>query len=83
MTIAALADFVNRADVGVVQRRCRSRFAPEALEGFGNRGQLIGQELQSDETAELGVFRFVYDSHPTAAKLFENAVVGNGFADHQ
>ncbi len=42
----------------------------------------IGQKLERDQAAELGVLGFLNDAHPAAAKLFKNAVVGNYYADH-
>ena len=32
-----LANLVDRADVGMIQRRCSSRFPPEAAESFASR----------------------------------------------
>jgi hypothetical protein len=31
---------------------------------------------------ELGVLRFIDNTHPTAAQLLDDAVVRNGLADH-
>ena len=46
-----LADFVDGADVGVVQGRCGAGFAAETLERLGIVGSIVGQELQGDEAA--------------------------------
>jgi len=32
--------------------------------------------------AKPKIFGFIHHSHATAAKLFQNAVVGNGLPDH-
>src|SRR5207253_485505 len=48
------ADFVNSADVGMVQRRSRPSLPPEALESLGILRQLIGKKLQRDEAAKFG-----------------------------
>jgi hypothetical protein len=53
--VAALADLVNGADVGVVQGRRRTHFAPKTLEGLRIPCRRIWQELQRYEAAEFGV----------------------------
>jgi len=40
-----LADLVDGADVGVVERRGSARFAPEALQRLRIAGNVLGQEL--------------------------------------
>ena len=80
--ITVLADVVNRADVGVVERRGRLRFAPETFECLRVPGYVVRQELQGNETAELGVLGLVNDAHPAAAELLDDAVVRDGLADH-
>jgi hypothetical protein len=52
----------------------------EPAEGLRVRGNVIGQELEGDETAEFQVFGFVDYAHTTAAKFLDNAVVRNGLA---
>jgi hypothetical protein len=42
----------------------------------------IQSEVQGDEAMELGVFGLVNNTHPAPPELFENAVVGNGIANH-
>lgn len=44
-------------------------------------GDIMRKEFQSDQGAEIGVFRLVDHSHPVAAKLLDDAVVRNGVAD--
>ena len=46
-----LADFVDGADVGMIQRRRGARLAPERSSAAG-LGDVVGQELQRDEAAE-------------------------------
>ena len=41
----------------------------------------IGQEFQSDVAAQTQVFGLVDHTHPAAAELLENAVVGYSLAD--
>jgi len=42
----------------------------------------VGQELESDEAVQARILRFVNDAHATATKLFNDAVVRDGLADH-
>ena len=77
-----LADFVDGADVGMIQRRRGARLAAKAFESLRILRGIVGKKFQSDEAAELSVFRFVDDTHPSAAKKFEDAVMGDSLADH-
>jgi hypothetical protein len=57
-----LVDFVDGADVRVVQRgRCLG-FPLETVEGLGVVGEFVGKELQGDVTTELEVFGLVDDT---------------------
>ena len=46
------------------------------------RGDVIGQELEGNEAIELNIFSLIDNTHPTASELLEDAVMGNGLADH-
>jgi hypothetical protein len=65
----------------VVQSRSGASFAAETLESVRVTDQIIGEEFESDEAAEIRVFGLVDDAHAAAAQLFNDAVVRNGFAD--
>src|SRR6202011_5884362 len=73
-----LANFVDGADVGVVQGRSGTGLAPKALESLGVLGRIVGEEFQRDKSAEKSVFGLVNYAHPTATEQFENPVMGNG-----
>jgi hypothetical protein len=75
-------DFVNGADVRVIQGRGGLGFTPEAAEGFGIFRYWIGKELESHKAAEFEIFSLVDNPHPAAAGLLNNAVVRDGLADH-
>ena len=77
-----LADFVNGADVGMIQRRRGACFTAKAFECLGILGRIVGKEFQGDESSELSVFRLVNDTHTAPTKKFEDAVMGDGLADH-
>ncbi len=45
--------------------------------------QIIGQKFQGDEAAQLGIFRFIDNTHPTAPKLLDDEVMGNALANQR
>ncbi len=77
-----LADVVERADVGVVQRRGGARLALEALRGQRVGGGRLGQELHCDVAAEPEVLPPVDDTHAASAQPIDNAVVRDYGTDH-
>ncbi len=78
-----LPDFVDGADVRMIQSRRRTGLALETLQGRRIFLQLSGQKLQSHVPAEVDVLGLVHHAHAPAAKLVQDAVVGDGFACHQ
>ena len=78
-----LADLIDSADIGMVQRRGGPGLTLKALQRERVFFQLSGQELQGDVAAEVDVLSFVHHAHATAAKLVQDPVVGDGFALHQ
>jgi hypothetical protein len=77
-----LADLVDGADVGMIQRGGGSRLAAKTLEGVRIGGDFRGQELQRDEAAEFGVFGLIHNAHPATAELLDDAIVRNDAANH-
>ncbi len=75
------ADFVDGADVRVIQSRGGARFAAKAFEGLSVLCQIIGKKFEGGEAAELGVFRFVDNTHPTTAEFLDDAVMRNNLAE--
>jgi len=64
-----LADFVDRAEVRVIERRRRTRFSHQAL-ARGWIGLVFGsQELDRDRAAELKIVGQVDVRHPAGAEL--------------
>src|SRR5215467_11194402 len=80
MTIV-LPDLMDRADVGMVQRRGGSRLASRSFERLRVMSNSVGQEFQRNETPKLGVLGFIDDTHSTAAQLLNDAVVRDGLTD--
>src|SRR5271157_2268834 len=77
-----LSDFVNGADIWVVQRRRRARFALKPLQRKRIFFRLGGQELERDMPTEVDVLGFVDHSHSSAAQLRQDTVVRDSLADH-
>ena len=77
-----ILNFVDGADVRVVQSGSSTSLAAEAFQRLGVICKVFGQEFQSDESPKFGVLGFVDDTHPAAAQLLNDAVVRDGFADH-
>ena len=69
-----LFDFVNGADVGVVEGGGGLGFAREARADFGIGDQMRGQKFQGHGAVQARVFGFVDDAHAAAAELGEDAV---------
>jgi hypothetical protein len=67
----------------VFQMRCTGslRLAAKLFQGLRFLRQILRQELQSDEAAQLGVFRFVDNTHPATAELLDDAVMRNNVAE--
>ena len=77
-----LVNFINRADIGMVQGGCRLSFALETGQGLGIFGYFVGQEFQGYEAAKLDVFGFVDDAHAATTELFNHSIVRDSLADH-
>src|SRR5580658_6166065 len=78
----AFVNLEDHADVRVVQGRRRLRLTLEAGQSLRVPGDLIGEKFQGDEAMQLDIFSFVDDTHPPAAESFDDAIVGDGLADH-
>ena len=76
-------DGVNRANAGMIERGSRAGFTEETLEGLFVAMRGFRKKLQGDTPAKLGVFGFVDDAHAAFAELAENAVMGDGFVEHE
>ena len=78
----ALIDFVDGADIGMVESGCGASLATKTFQGLRIVSYIFWQELQSDKSAQARVFRLIYDAHSAAAELLNNAIVRDGLADH-
>jgi hypothetical protein len=78
-----LSDVVHHADVRMIDRRGGQSLALEPFDCAGIVRQLFREELQCDDAAQPGVLGLVDLSHAPRAQLLHDAVMRDGFADHQ
>jgi hypothetical protein len=72
-----LVDFVNGANVRVVQRRCGLGLPLEPAEGLRIVGEFVGKELQGNMATESQVFCLMHHTHAPTADPAQDAVMGN------
>ena len=77
-----LVDFVDGADVGMVECGGGLGLAREALSGLLVRHEMGGEEFECDGTFEFGVFGLIDHAHPAFTELLGDLVVADGLADH-
>jgi hypothetical protein len=77
-----LAEVIDGADVGVIERGCGAGFAAKAFEYLTVQGQVLGKKLERNKAAKARVLRAVNHAHSTAAKLVNNAVVRESRVNH-
>src|SRR4051812_24266199 len=70
-----VADFIDGADVAVVQRGCGASLALEALERLRITLEFAVEEFERDVAAEVDVLSFIYDAHAAAAEPTKDAVM--------
>src|SRR5438105_3935263 len=80
--VLRLADFVNHADVGMIEAGGGPRFPAEPFQHRGVFCDQLGQEFESHHPAQLNVLGLVHNAHTPAAQLLDDAIVRNGLADH-
>ena len=77
-----IVNFVDGADVGVVQSGSRLCLAPKTRQRLRVMSDIFGQEFQGDETSKLGILSLVHDAHPAAAQLLDYAVMRDRLPNH-
>ena len=80
--VFAFINFINRADIGMVESGRRTSLATEAFQALRIVRYIFRQEFQSNETAQARVFRLIHHAHSTATKLFNNSIMSDRLADH-
>jgi hypothetical protein len=76
------ADFMNGADIWMVQGRRSASLSTETLQRLRVLRNFLREKFESDEASKLGVFGFIDNTHTTAAELLHDAVVRDRLADH-
>ena len=78
----ALADFVERADMRMIEGRRRAGFAVEPLNRRTVLREAFGKELERHSAPETQVLGLVDDAHAPTAQQAEHAVMGHGLVNH-
>jgi len=66
----------------MVQGRSSLRFPPKMRERLTIQRDTLRQKFERDKTMQTAILGFVDNAHTAAAELFDNAIVGNGLAEH-
>ena len=66
---SCFADFVDRANIGMIESGSRTSLAAKAFQRLRVAGEFIGQKFEGDKAAKLDVLGLVNNSHAPAAQL--------------
>jgi hypothetical protein len=77
-----LANFVDRANVWMIQRGRGTSFAAETLGGLRIAVKSFGKKFQTDESAKFEILGLVYHAHTAGTKLLDDSIMGNSSANH-
>jgi hypothetical protein len=77
-----IVNFIDCADVGMVQRRRGLGLPLKTRQSLGIFGYVVRQELEGHDPAKFQVFGLIDHSHPAATKLFYDAIVRDGATQH-
>ena len=80
--LAVLPDFIDGADVGMIESRCRPCLSAKPLQRLRVSRQFLGQELEGHEAAKVGILSLIDHAHAAAPEFLDDAVVRNGLANH-
>jgi hypothetical protein len=70
-----LADFVNGADIGMVESGSGTGFATETFQRLWVLRYIVGEKFKRDKATERGVLGLVDDAHASAAEFLDDAVM--------
>jgi len=73
---------MDGADIRMIQRRRRLRFALKTGKRYWVTGDRLGQKLERNKTVQSYIFGFIHYTHPAATEFLDNLVVRNGPSDH-
>src|ERR1700687_2384977 len=81
--LAVPADFVDGANMRMVERRRRARLPAKAFQRLRVSRKIIGKEFEGYETAKLRVLRLVNHPHAAAPEFFGDTVMRNCLSDER
>src|SRR5271157_2299873 len=70
-------DLINRADVGMIERRGGAGLALEAAQRLAVFSQLFRQKLEGDQPLQLAILGLIDDTHAPATDLLNDAIVAD------
>ena len=76
-----LANFVDSANVGMVQGGGGTGLAQEAVQRNFVSRNILGQEFQRHHATQGGIFGFINHAHPAAAELLNNTIARKSLAE--
>ena len=82
LPVVVLADVVNGADVRMIQGRGGAGLTLETIDRMRMLRQFRRQELQRHVPLQARVLSAIDDTHPPTSQLLDDAIVGDGLADH-
>ena len=77
-----LADVIDRADIRMIQGRCRLRLPLKTAQSLRVLGYVIGKKLERHKAMQPRVLGLVHHAHAAAAHLLQNAVMRNDLVSH-
>ncbi len=80
---AVFSDFVDGANVGMVQCGSSAGLAAEAFQGLRILRDIVRKKLECDETPEGSVLSPINHPHATAVKFLDDAEMRYGLADER
>src|ERR1700684_3896634 len=79
LLVAFTANFVNGADVGMIESGGSLRFALETRQRLRIAGYVARKKPQCYEAPQRGVFCLVHHAHAADPQFFQNAIMRNLF----
>ncbi len=76
-TPVRFADFINRANVWMIESRSRLRLALKSLQRLAISDKFIREEFQSHKAVQRSVLSFEHHAHSAATEFFQHPVVRN------
>ena len=80
--LTVFADFVDGANIGMIESRRCTRLPAKAFQRLRVSRQFIGQEFEGDKAAKLRILSLIDHTHAATTKLIDDAVMRDGLVDH-